>query len=1077
MGIRIISAGAGSGKTYRLTSELVDLLKNGVRPSGIIATTFTNKAAAELQERVRVRLLESGLYDKADEISNALIGTVHSLGVKLLKRFAFEAGVSPDITIMADEDQQTMFNESLAMVLTEEKTRAMEDLCDRLGLNKNPSGTYDWRREVRQLTDVTRINNFSADVLEKSKKRSFESFCQFLDPIDPSTHTDNHQQLKFLLETTIERLQQSGDETKKTKDAIGTLQLILGELELKGLMYWHEWVKVSKLDVAVKSKADIEELIFFAQRHLSDPDFHQDIKAFIDLLFDIASEALMEYDHYKKTRGLIDYTDMEVKINELLNQSEIQEILKTELDLLMVDEFQDTSPIQLQIFLQLSALAGQSIWVGDPKQSIYGFRGAEPQLMHAIIKASGGVKPEDIQMFSWRSREDLVYLTNALFTKVFSDTPVNQVALIPKRNKQATAQSANKESEPIDMLDALVHWHLDYEGLGRKSPKSPWFEQGIAHSLKTSLDNGWTVLPKGGKHYRPAQPGDVAVLCCSNLECQTMAEALAKAGFKVAISRTGLMKTPEAKLILACLKYLLNRSDTLSIAEIMVLAGQKKLNEVAESRLVYLIQKEEGETTGYWGQEDDIIAGLNQIRKQIRDFTISETLNLVLESFNLRAVIASWGQIELRLDNVETLRLLASRYEENCDRLHLAASLAGFLLWLFDLENEGLDFQGAGESDDAVNVMTYHKSKGLEWPIVICGSMEGSLKVKLWGVQLINENEEVDLNNVLGNRWIRYWVNPYGDQFRNTTLDQRLKASDVYAEARQQSLMEDARLLYVGLTRARDFLVMPTRDQPTRWLNRIWHLGDEEAPTLEQNSFESPWEWDQRWIGKHTETFVYPPEFPKYDLEEGPLYFIEPPAGKADHLPVYIDLHKEQLFPDLQMQPGTTEQYTNPWQLAIGTDPYQLAKALKAFLIGDDLQLPANTRQTMAEDFIRSFDLGTFTPPHLFLQQSEKWQQFLQQYFKPIQTYRKYPIRYVYEGRVFHTVMDLILETRSGLVLIQNSSFSGDSSQWKRKVKELDSWFYLSQLALKDLFGQQEVRTFLHFVLGGAVVEAADGGR
>ncbi|MCB0624313.1 MAG: UvrD-helicase domain-containing protein, partial [Saprospiraceae bacterium] len=105
MSFRIISAGAGSGKTYRLTSEMVELLKGDVRAAGIIATTFTKKAAAELQERVRVRLLEAGLRQQANELNHALIGTVHGLGVKLLQRFAYEAGVSPEVSIIADEDQ------------------------------------------------------------------------------------------------------------------------------------------------------------------------------------------------------------------------------------------------------------------------------------------------------------------------------------------------------------------------------------------------------------------------------------------------------------------------------------------------------------------------------------------------------------------------------------------------------------------------------------------------------------------------------------------------------------------------------------------------------------------------------------------------------------------------------------------------------------------------------------------------------------------------------------------------------------------------------------------------------------
>ena len=169
MNLKIISAGAGAGKTYRLTTEMVDLLSNqSVRPSGIIATTFTKKAAAELQERVRVRLLEDGLSKEANELGNALIGTVHGLGVKLLKRFAYEAGVSPETAIISDDDQQVMFNLSLASILSNEKVAMMERLAERLGFNKSIFNKTDWRRLLKELTEVVRANNLSKEVLEKS---------------------------------------------------------------------------------------------------------------------------------------------------------------------------------------------------------------------------------------------------------------------------------------------------------------------------------------------------------------------------------------------------------------------------------------------------------------------------------------------------------------------------------------------------------------------------------------------------------------------------------------------------------------------------------------------------------------------------------------------------------------------------------------------------------------------------------------------------------------------------------------------------------------------------------------------
>ncbi|MEM9889116.1 MAG: UvrD-helicase domain-containing protein, partial [Bacteroidota bacterium] len=434
MNLKIISAGAGSGKTYRLTQEMVRLLSEGVRASGIIATTFTSKAAAELQERVRTKLLEEQMTEQADDLSNALIGTVHGLGVKLLKRFAYEAGVSPAVDIIADEDQQVLFNQSLAMVLRQERVERMEQLCDRLGMNKK--GAYDWRKQIKNITEIARANGFNSANLEESKIRSYESFEAFLGTVNAQTLASYLAEFKQLIEDTTELLKNNEDTTKKTKDAVTALLKMKRDLELKGRLYWWEIVKISKIGVGAKSKDDVFELVEFASKHEQLPEFRKDIRDYIYLVFELAAESLEEFDRYKKQRGLIDYTDMEVYIKDLLDHPEVKAVLSEELDLLMVDEFQDTSPIQLEIFLKLAHLAKYAVWVGDPKQSIYGFRGAEPELMQAIIEKTGGVRPEDIQEYSWRSREDIVFCTNALFTKAFTNLPNEQIALKPRRSKK-----------------------------------------------------------------------------------------------------------------------------------------------------------------------------------------------------------------------------------------------------------------------------------------------------------------------------------------------------------------------------------------------------------------------------------------------------------------------------------------------------------------------------------------------------------------------------------------------------------------------------------------------------------------
>jgi superfamily I DNA/RNA helicase len=227
MAIKLISAGAGSGKTYRLTEEMVTFLENGVRPEGIIATTFTQKAAAELQARVRIKLLQKGFQEEADLLSNALIGTVHSLGVKLLKRFAFQAGVSPKVDIIADGDQQILFNKSLATVLSEERIQRMENLCDRLGLNKRDR--HDWRKEVKRITDTARSNDFSTKELLVSKEKSFQSFQEFLPEPSNQIATFWNDQLEQLITDALMRLKNNEDQTKVTQSGQNELRNLLNE--------------------------------------------------------------------------------------------------------------------------------------------------------------------------------------------------------------------------------------------------------------------------------------------------------------------------------------------------------------------------------------------------------------------------------------------------------------------------------------------------------------------------------------------------------------------------------------------------------------------------------------------------------------------------------------------------------------------------------------------------------------------------------------------------------------------------------------------------------------------------------
>ena len=1078
MNLKIISAGAGSGKTYRLTQELVALLNpdnpNRVRANGVIATTFTSKAAAELQERVRTKLLEEGLIAEADELTNALIGTVHGLGVKLLKRFAFEAGVSPEVDIIADEDQQTMFNQSLASILKPKLIEEMEGLAERLGLNKKER--YDWRIEVKRLTDVARANAMDTATLEQSKQNSIDSFFQLLNAkLSNLSAEDFNNRLSELLDTTIEALINNDDSTKTTKGAVSTLKQFQITLQNKGELNWHEWAKIAKTASAVgkKSREDAAEIGEFAAKVEENPAFQADIRNFITNLFDIAINAIEEYENYKKRRGLIDYIDMEISVMRLLEKEMVQEVLAEEIDLLMVDEFQDTSPIQLEIFWKLSQFAKYSIWVGDPKQSIYGFRGADPELMQAIIKQTGGVKPEDIQEFSWRSRQDLVHAVNAIFVKAFPDLPVEQIALKPAPPKA-------KSKEPFEMDNALIHWHFQKDEPGKRMPGKPWMENCIAENIKIELlEKGVFVNPKDEAGIRPVQPGDIAVLCRSNHECMTMAEALHRTGLKAAIARNGLLKTAEARLILACLKFVLNRADSLSIAEILLLASKKNIEAIIENRLDFLEKR--AHKYDDWATEDAFVKRLHDLRREVLELSSTEILNLVIETLDLRRIIAGWGNLEQRFANVDALRKYALQYEENCNRLHTAASLGGFLLWLSDLETNHADNQGSGAGKNAVNVLTYHKSKGLEWPVVICHSLEQNLKDEVWGISIIPEKEEIDLDDILGNRWLRYWINPFSDQIGKSNLEENINASDAKKQATKTALAEEARLLYVGLTRARDYLIVPSRQYKfTKWLNRCWFEGNESIQVLdpylagngETGTYESPWFWNNDNVPLDTVVKIFSQHFQFTEtLPEIIDYFGERTEPKL-HFPYAIDTEKEDFKDEFKFKYGSETQYSDRLELNEEASEYTVAKVLKAFLCADSLKRQPNERLEMAITINDNFGGTDMVNPKSIVGLSQRYYSYLHQQYNIQQIYRKHPIQYIHNNRLFETIVDLIAITDRGILIVQNSGFAGKHKDWRKKSKELASWFYLTKRAIAAHFGdEQPIFTALHFVMTGGFVQ------
>jgi len=658
--IRFISAGAGSGKTYRLTEELEqELMTGGTSPSGVIGTTFTNMAANELRERVRQRLITNGKQKLANRMGQALLGTVNSVCGRLLSRFAFEVGLSPELEVVPEEDGQLFFNQALEAAISLQQVRAMNAIASRMGVD-------DWKSEVKIIVDAARANNMQPGMIRIFGNRNAEDILSYF---PKAIFKDFNQQLYEAISEAIRQIEGNEDTTKGTRTYLYLLKQLYEDAGA-GRLPWHDWVKLSKSKPTKKSLPHAEIVQSVALNYDRHPGLHKDLRQYCETLFVIAADSLDHYQTFKKDRGLIDFVDQEQLMLAALDHSSVFSVLQNELDLLLVDEFQDTSPIQLALFLKLAEASKKAIFVGDVKQAIYGFRGSDPELMRAVltnIEKEGG--RTDVLEKSWRSRPALVSYINSIFVPAFSDMlPKKQVSLAPAREE--------KTHEP-----AVAHWCLKGKNISLRA-------DALGEGIQKLISSGYNIVDKQTHSPRPVRYEDIAVLTRTHISIAALAKAFSAAGIPIKMERSGLLDTPEARLALACLRRIADPSDTLASAEIITLSQCTSPETWLEERFEHLASEAPDHLWGETGATVyPILKDIAEQRDRLLHLTPSEVFEQALIHADTRRRIIAWGptwqRVRQRLQNLDALIDFAGEYEEHCKRQQSAATIAGLLLWLF----------------------------------------------------------------------------------------------------------------------------------------------------------------------------------------------------------------------------------------------------------------------------------------------------------------------------------------------------------------------------------------------------------
>jgi ATP-dependent helicase/nuclease subunit A len=758
----LISASAGSGKTYTLTEKITQLVVSGeVEPGKIIATTFTVKAANELKSRIREALIKAGKTREANMLNESLIGTINSVSLALLKKYAFYAGLSPRLETLEEEEANLILEELLGESIDEKFLQLAEKMC------QNGSSFMSARPEyldhIQKIISDIRSNGMSENQLSEFAKTSLQKSFEGIPLLEDSEFkTRLINILKDILEVASGR-NLTPNQNSQVEELRNIYQLLVDDKDI-----WDNWRKLAEYNnlVSIVGADRLENLRNAASGVIGMGKFREDYGKYVTGCFEAAGRCLDEYARVKAIKGLLDFTDQDALLYDMLRTNDqVKKAISGDYQLVVVDEFQDVSPIQLAIFIQMTELVDKNIWVGDPKQCIYAFRGADPELMTSVI-AKVPAEQREILDKSYRSRKELVYYSNTIFKEVFEPGMKEAEIVLEPAEPKVTGRNPEKEK---DWPNAVQYWRID-------NGKIEYLAEAIEQFLNANPSMSYK---------------DIAILCRKNTSSTKVAEELGQLKLPVAIGGKGLRYEPEVIVLCACIKLLEYPNDPLAKAEILlhcVYNGDHR--KMIEGRL-------SAENVYAWEKENEWFQRVEEVRKISRDFSVLRAVEVLISRLDIGSLLASWGNVEARMANLDQLMMYAGKYGN--------MALSGFLTWL-DKEDTNKKLENGVPGGNNIQIMTYHKSKGLEWPMVILYDLNENLKDPLMGVKVV-QDEDWSVESPLEKRSLILNIWPFNSVSKFVAYQEAVKTLKIWQDAQAMQKREEQRLFYVGVTRPRDYLV------------------------------------------------------------------------------------------------------------------------------------------------------------------------------------------------------------------------------------------------------------------------------
>jgi len=1023
---KFVSAGAGSGKTYSLTQEIARMVSEGeCQAEQIILTTFTEAAANELREKVRSTLYSEGLYEAAMNIDNAAIGTIHSIAYQFVSRYWYLLGISANVSIMDNEGSKFCISQSLASLPSKVDMDLFDNVLNSFNVtksinNRTISDPDFWKKELKDIIDKTIELCIDEKQLEEAKEESKRLLLKVIKWNCFDITSDIFARTKDSLTRIFNAIADNArkDKEAKRKELLDSLDALKDDRKMEGL-------PISKLYSLLKNNV-VEPKGYLLENLPDDVNYLQNIyekipasnqvrnlvENYIDTIFRLAIQWKKEYEEFKRKRCLLDFGDLLQKFDELLNNEEVVADIKSRYKVAFVDEFQDCSPLQVKSFERLSELMEQSVWVGDIKQAIYGFRGTNTELIESVI---GEVEQEndgnelDRLEYCWRSNETIVKLVNNIFCeKVFNGQLPNE--LIELKMPERTENDPPKPQER-----ELRHVHLD-------TKKSADDYQLVADLIAEQIDNG------------TYKANEIAVLFRDKYGVQDCAKALKDRG--IAYNARFDSYTDDenraddvSSFISAVVSFAAKGDNELSKA---IIANRIEAGCSIPELIANRLQNIESEAKGKnWLSDLHIIGRIADIRKAIGNQSVSAAVETLVVELNLADLIKRIDPSVPAYNYCSALEAKATTYEGICANFGMSSTLIGFVEYL---KQHPIEYPG---DDNGVSVMTYHKSKGLEWPCVILCSLHKAPVVvdkTFFGVLTYNTATDTSLRLI-----------PSAIKDICLNIMDRFEDNDFFQDIKHATINEAKRLMYVGMTRPKEQLILTTlkprgkesKNNPAQWLLDIG------CDTIDSQAAASVINWGGAIWNHSVETYVAPEQEDKA-TESIEFITLKQPAEHQSFEGKFISPSKVKTDKQLHGieqcssfadrisataadgRDNTVGNFIHHLMCLWNGDRSIIGKLAEAYGVNVDVEAVATT--------VTNF-----------------WKWMEQTYGKYITIERELPFSFTNNlGQIITGEIDLVYHTAEGDVLVDYKTYQGSVAHLTDKSSDFFAGKYGGQLALYE---------------------------